>query len=68
MNHIKFIIQNYCIIRDLWKDKKGGSMIESGLLIALSLILFLMLISIVTNIYDWIEGKFNDVISFFNPT
>jgi hypothetical protein len=45
----------------------GGSMIETGLLIALALILFLMLVGIVMNIYDWIESQFNDVIAFFIP-
>ncbi len=43
----------------------GGYMLESGLLIALSLILFLMLIGIVGNVYSWIEKKFEDVLLFF---
>ncbi|UYP46425.1 hypothetical protein NEF87_002710 [Candidatus Lokiarchaeum ossiferum] len=50
----------------LLKDEKGGSMLESGLLIALSLILFLMLIGIVGNVYDWIEIKFSEVLNFFD--
>lgn len=54
-------------LKKFWNNKEGGSMIESGLLIALSLILFLMLIAMVTDIYSWIEEKFNDVISFFDP-
>ena len=54
-------------IKKLVKEENGGSMIESGLLIALSLILFLILIAIVTDIYSWIEQKFNDVINFFEP-
>lgn len=54
-------------LKRLWKNQQGGSMIESGLLIALSLILFLMLIAMVTDIYSWIEEKFNEVISFFDP-
>ena len=45
----------------------GGSMIEAGLLIALALILFLMLVSIVMNVYDWLESLFTDVIAFFIP-
>lgn len=53
------------IFKDLLKDNTGGSMLESGLLIALSLILFLILIGIVTNIYGWIEEQFGSVISFF---
>lgn len=50
----------------LFKDERGGSMLESGLLIALSLILFLMLIGIVGNVYDWIEVKFSEVLNFFD--
>ena len=42
-------------------------MIEAGLLIALALILFLMLVTVVMNIYDWIETQFNEVIAFFIP-
>ena len=52
-------------LKYLIKDKRGGSMIESGLLIALSLILFLILIGIVVNIYDWIEIKFEEVLTYF---
>ncbi|MHA1720019.1 MAG: hypothetical protein ACTSXK_10895 [Promethearchaeota archaeon] len=52
-------------VKKFVSDDSGGSMIESGLLIALSLILFLMLIMVVTDIYGWIETKFNEVISFF---
>lgn len=48
-------------------DQRGGSMLESGLLIALSLILFLMLIGIVGNVYGWIEIKFSEVLNFFEP-
>jgi Flp pilus assembly pilin Flp len=54
-------------IFDFFQDEIGGSMIESGLLIALSLILFLILIGIVGNIYGWIEIKFNEVLTFFDP-
>jgi len=52
--------------KKFWMDESGGSMLESGLLIALSLILFLMLIGIVTNIYDWIEQQFQEVFDFFS--
>ena len=54
------------IFNKFLKNQNGGSMIESGLLIALSLILFLMLIAVVSDIYGWIEGKFSDVINFFD--
>ena len=49
-------------IKKFWIDESGGSMLESGLLIALSLILFLMLIGIVTNIFDWAEQQFQEVL------
>lgn len=55
------------LLKKLIQDQNGGSMIESGLLIALSLILFLMLIAIVTDIYSWVEQKFQEVINFFEP-
>ncbi|QEE14865.1 Flp family type IVb pilin [Promethearchaeum syntrophicum] len=46
------------------KDEEGSSTIESGLLIALSMILFLLLISIAQNIYTWIESTVFDVLNF----
>ncbi|MHA1776240.1 MAG: hypothetical protein ACTSWC_05670 [Promethearchaeota archaeon] len=51
--------------KKLLRDNSGSSMLETGLLIALSLILFLILIGIVTNIYGWIEDQFSSVLSFF---
>ena len=54
-------------IKAFFLDQKAGSMIESGLLIALSLILFIMLIAMVTDLYGWIEEKFSEVIKFFTP-
>ena len=61
------ILNSKMKIRKFLKEENGGSMIESGLLIALSLMLFLILIAMVTDIYDWIDEKFQDVISFFEP-
>ena len=46
------------------KDEEGSSTIESGLLIALSMILFLLLIGIAQNIYTWIESTVFDVLNF----
>jgi len=46
------------------KDEEGSSTIESGLLIALSMILFLLLIGIAQNIYSWIESTVGDVLNF----
>ena len=62
---IKFIRKCRFYVKNFVIDDSGGSMIESGLLIALSLILFLMLIMVVTDIYAWIETKYNEVINFF---
>ena len=69
---VKILYKSKKIVRNLSSnvklfvsDESGGSMIESGLLIALSLILFLMLILFATDIYSWIETKFSEVISFF---
>lgn len=52
-------------IKEIWVDESGGSMLESGLLIALSLILFLMLLGMITNVYQWIDEQFQEVIQFF---
>ncbi len=46
------------------KDEEGSSTIESGLLIALSMILFLILIGVAQNIYTWIESTVFDVLNF----
>ncbi len=45
-------------------DEEGSSTIESGLLIAFSMILFLLLISIAQNIYTWVESTVFDVLNF----
>ena len=45
-------------------DEEGSSTIESGLLIAFSMILFLLLISIAQNIYIWVESTVFDVLNF----
>lgn len=63
MNFIKRIFRN---LKRFYKDDDGSSMVESGLLIALSLFLFLMLIGMVTNIYSWIESKFTESLQFLN--
>ncbi len=65
---MKFLIKLKEKLVKIFRDEKGGSMLESGLLIALSLILFLMLIGIVSNVYGWIEVKFSEVLDFFEPT
>ncbi len=46
------------------EDEKGSSTIESGLLIALSMIFFLLLISIAQNIYAWVESTVFDVLNY----
>ena len=45
-------------------DEEGSSTIESGLLIAFSMMLFLLLIAIAQNIYTWIESSVFDVLNF----
>ena len=44
-------------------DEEGGSTIESGLLIAFSMMLFLLLIVIAQNIYTWIDSSVFDVLN-----
>ena len=46
------------------KDEEGSSTIESGLMIALSMILFLLLIGIAQNIYTWIESTVYNALNF----
>ncbi len=46
------------------KDEEGSSTIESGLLIAFSMILLLLLVGIAQNIYTWIESTVVDVLNF----
>jgi Flp pilus assembly pilin Flp len=46
------------------KNESGGSTIESGLLIALAMILFLLLVAIADNIYTWITTEVDNVLDF----
>ncbi|MHA1856553.1 MAG: hypothetical protein ACTSWX_06370 [Promethearchaeota archaeon] len=64
MSKRKFFIKLKKKINHFIKDEKGSSTIESGLLIALSMILFLLLMSIAQNIYTWMESTVNDVLNF----
>ena len=41
------------------EDDKGGSTIESGLLIALALFLFIMIFTMSLGIIEWIQNEIN---------
>ena len=60
----KFFHKFLSNLKKFVKDEEGSSTIESGLLIALSMILFLLLIGIAQNIYTWIESTVYDVLNF----
>jgi Flp pilus assembly pilin Flp len=64
MFKIKFFQKFLINITKFVKDEEGSSTIESGLLIALSMILFLLLIGIAQNIYAWIESTVFDSLNF----
>lgn len=59
----KFLKKFVNNLKKFVKDEEGSSTIESGLLIALSMILFLLLIGISQNIYTWIESTVTDVLN-----
>ena len=60
----KFFQKILIDIKKFVKDEEGSSTIESGLLIAFSMMLFLLLIAIAQNIYTWIESSVFDVLNF----
>ena len=51
-------------IKYILKNQKAGSTLETGLLIAFSMLIFLLLISIVKDIFNWITDEVNSVLSF----
>ena len=44
-------------------EEKGGSTIESGLLIALALIMFIMLLNMSLGIINWIQTEITQVLT-----
>jgi len=42
-------------------DKSGGSTLETGLIWALVIILFLFLVGWITDIYSWIQERFESL-------
>ena len=46
--------------RKLRYDRKGGPLLEEGILIGIGLFAFLILASIVTDIIQWLIGNFSD--------
>ncbi len=46
--------------RKLRSDRKGGPLLEEGILIGIGLFAFLILASIVTDIIQWLIGNFSE--------
>ena len=50
----KFAITKHKILEILTKKKRGSPLVEEGILIGLSLFGFLLVLSIVTGVLDWL--------------
>ena len=46
---------------DLIRDERGSPMLEEGLLIGLSIVMFLTILALVTGIIDWINDLGKDL-------
>jgi len=47
------------------KDNTAGSLLEYGLIIGFSIVVFLIIVGIVTSILDWSKGNLTDFFSIF---
>ncbi|MHA1454261.1 MAG: Flp family type IVb pilin [Promethearchaeota archaeon] len=47
------------------KDNTAGSLLEYGLIIGFSIVVFLIIVGIVTSILDWSKGNLSDFFSIF---
>jgi len=47
------------------KDNAAGSLLEYGLIIGFSIVVFLIIVGIVTSILDWSTGNLSDFFSIF---
>jgi Flp pilus assembly pilin Flp len=66
--HLKYLKKKMKPLRLVYlhfvKNKSGGSTIESGLLIVLAMILFLLFVAIADKIYTWITTEVDNVLDF----
>lgn len=51
--------------RYIAKDNAAGSLLEYGLIIGFSIVIFLVIVGIVTSILDWSKGNLADFFSIF---
>lgn len=47
------------------KDNSAGSLLEYGLIIGFSIVVFLVIVGIVTSILEWSKGNLADFFSIF---
>ena len=55
-------IKTRIIFKKLKKRRRGSPLVEEGVLIGLSLFGFLLILSIVTGILDWLLSNANDLL------
>lgn len=53
-------------IKDFLHDEYAGNLVEYVLLIGFALFMFLILISLVSTMFDWTLGQSNDFFNFIN--
>lgn len=51
------------VVREFLRDKSAGSILEYGLLVGFSIFIFLLIVSIILNVFGWTNGQISD---FFN--
>jgi uncharacterized protein (UPF0333 family) len=52
-------------IKKIWVDERGEILLEYGLLIGLAIIIFIILITTVNGIYDWVQENVLTVFEYF---
>ncbi|MHA1489810.1 MAG: Flp family type IVb pilin [Promethearchaeota archaeon] len=60
MKFKKKIRKFYKRIKEFLSDERGGNLIEYALLIGFALFLFFLIVSVITNMLDWVLGQSND--------
>ena len=58
---VKSLIKNFWNkIKEFLLDEWGGNLVEYALLIGFALFLFYLIVSVITNMLDWVIGQTND--------
>jgi len=56
-----FILKN--LVKNKMKKRRGSPLVEEGILIGLSLFGFLLILSVVTGVLDWLLSNANELLS-----